>query len=79
MKSAAIQSSKLLWRVQARDLTKAQWITEEMWMFCEDRKTVIDVIYNKYTVLHLCLALKHWIGKTDRAMLIILFNKILIQ
>ncbi len=66
--NAAIQSSKLLWRVQARHVSKAQCITEEMWMFCEDRKTVIGIIYNKYTIFHFSLALKYLIGKIDSEM-----------
>ncbi len=65
MKSAAIQSTKLLWRVKARHVSKAQWITE-------DRKRVI--IYNKYTIFHLCLALKYLIGKIDSAMSILLYT-----
>lgn len=77
--NAAIQSSKLLWRVQAGHVSKAQWITEEMWMFCEDRKTVIDIIYNKYTIFHLSLALKYLIGKIDSEMPIILYKKTSIQ
>ncbi len=73
--NAAIQSSKLLWRVQARHVSKAQCITEEMWMFSEDRKTVIDIIYNKYAIFHFSLALKYLIGKIDSEMSIILFKK----
>lgn len=38
---------------------------EDIWIFCEDRNTVNDDVFNGYTVVHICLALKYLIGKTD--------------